>query len=92
MPQPRPRTHAFTGCGNCRDRHVKCDLGTPSCKNCSRLKLECQGYVKKFAWMPWGPNKVTKHGRRVTDLESVDDVEEIQSSRRVLFSGLSCAV
>lgn len=31
----------FTGCLNCRKRHVKCDEQTPSCANCTRLSMTC---------------------------------------------------
>lgn len=31
----------FTGCLNCRKRHVKCDEQTPSCANCTRLDMPC---------------------------------------------------
>ncbi|OAA55167.1 Zn(2)-C6 fungal-type DNA-binding domain protein [Cordyceps fumosorosea ARSEF 2679] len=31
----------FTGCLNCRQRHVKCDEQTPSCANCTRLHKKC---------------------------------------------------
>lgn len=81
---PRPRTHAFTGCGNCRDRHVKCDLGTPNCLNCSRLKLNCEGYSRKYQWIP---SKFSEKGRCIPTTLPVDDAEETQTSRRVLFSG-----
>ena len=82
--QPRPRTHAFTGCGNCRDRHVKCGLETPACNNCARLKLNCEGYVRKYSWIP------AKFGRSC-NLKDAEDVDEAQSSRRVLFSGHDCS-
>ncbi|KAL1868413.1 hypothetical protein VTK73DRAFT_3707 [Phialemonium thermophilum] len=39
--QRKWRSRVFTGCGNCRRRHVKCDEGTPTCGNCSRLALSC---------------------------------------------------
>ena len=84
-PPPRPRTHAFTGCLTCRERHVKCDLGEPHCQNCIRLKVPCEGYSRKYTWVS---PKVLEKGRRVSDPESPEEVEESQSSRRVLFSGL----
>ncbi|MAD81624.1 MAG: hypothetical protein CL912_01560 [Deltaproteobacteria bacterium] len=84
-PPPRPRTHAFTGCLTCRERHVKCDLGEPHCQNCIRLKVPCEGYSRKYTWVS---PKILEKGRRVSDPESPEEVEESQSSRRVLFSGL----
>jgi hypothetical protein len=35
------------GCNTCKERRVKCDEGTPSCKNCIRLGRVCGGYKKK---------------------------------------------
>lgn len=40
-----PRT--FTGCLQCRRRHVKCDEAAGHCNNCKRLGLECDGYAQK---------------------------------------------
>ncbi|KAF4823010.1 Sterol uptake control protein 2 [Colletotrichum siamense] len=34
-----------TGCVTCRARRLKCDEKKPSCNNCTRLNLECGGYV-----------------------------------------------
>ncbi|KAI0834749.1 hypothetical protein F5Y06DRAFT_151122 [Hypoxylon sp. FL0890] len=34
-----------TGCINCKRRHVKCDEGKPSCAECERLGLMCEGYA-----------------------------------------------
>ncbi|KAI9047945.1 hypothetical protein LZ554_007747 [Drepanopeziza brunnea f. sp. 'monogermtubi'] len=82
-PQPRPRTHAFTGCLTCRERHVKCDLGQPTCRNCARLKVSCEGYSRKYSWMP---PKMPEGRGRVSDTKSQPGVEESQTSRRVLFS------
>ncbi|CZR61358.1 uncharacterized protein PAC_11254 [Phialocephala subalpina] len=77
--QPRPRTHAFTGCLTCRERHVKCDLGKPSCNNCSRLKVPCEGYARKYSWIP---PKFPGQRRRLSDPDPVEEAEESQSSRR----------
>jgi len=88
----RPRTHDFTGCVTCRERHVKCDLGQPLCNNCLRLNIPCEGYVRKYSWLPsrtvFGGKSSRKSTRQNPKLEEpVEDVEENQSSRRVLFSG-----
>jgi len=88
--QARSRTHAFTGCLTCRQRHVKCDLGQPLC-NCHRLKIPCEGYMRKYSWLPpkiLGGKDSSKYNRRKLGLgDSSRDVDESQSSRRVLFSG-----
>ncbi|KAI0159878.1 hypothetical protein GGR52DRAFT_165635 [Hypoxylon sp. FL1284] len=34
-----------TGCISCKRRHVKCDEGKPSCGECDRLGLICEGYA-----------------------------------------------
>ncbi|KAI0139464.1 hypothetical protein F4776DRAFT_589966 [Hypoxylon sp. NC0597] len=34
-----------TGCISCKRRHVKCDEGKPSCAECERLGLMCEGYA-----------------------------------------------
>ncbi|CAJ2510359.1 Uu.00g050620.m01.CDS01 [Anthostomella pinea] len=34
-----------TGCINCKRRHVKCDEGEPSCAQCERLGIPCEGYA-----------------------------------------------
>ncbi|UNI17681.1 hypothetical protein JDV02_004006 [Purpureocillium takamizusanense] len=39
----------FTGCVNCRRRHVKCDERTPSCSNCTRLHLACN-FDRRFVF------------------------------------------
>lgn len=39
----------FTGCVNCRRRHVKCDERTPSCTNCTRLSLPCN-FDRRFVF------------------------------------------
>ncbi|TVY46986.1 Arginine metabolism regulation protein II [Lachnellula occidentalis] len=86
----RRRTHEFTGCVTCRERHVKCDLGQPSCNNCSRLNIPCEGYVRKYSWLPSiisHEKSSYKHGRQSLKFqEPVEEVEEIQNSRRLLYS------
>lgn len=43
----------FNGCWTCRDRHVKCDMGRPSCERCRRADLVCAGYYIKLKWVPF---------------------------------------
>jgi hypothetical protein len=31
-----------------RRRHVRCDEGKPSCKNCQKRKIECEGYKDRY--------------------------------------------
>ncbi|KAF2092514.1 hypothetical protein NA57DRAFT_82230 [Rhizodiscina lignyota] len=32
------------GCQMCKERHIKCDLGRPACRQCVRLNYVCPGY------------------------------------------------
>lgn len=55
--QRKWHSRVFTGCVNCRRRHVKCDERTPSCSNCTRLNLPCN-FDRKFVFKavkPTGP-------------------------------------
>ncbi|THC92076.1 hypothetical protein EYZ11_008457 [Aspergillus tanneri] len=45
----------FTGCSTCRRRHVRCDEASPSCRNCSRLGLECDGTQGRMTFKVYGP-------------------------------------
>ncbi|KAF9885396.1 hypothetical protein FE257_012918 [Aspergillus nanangensis] len=45
----------FTGCSTCRRRHVRCDEASPSCKNCTRLGLECDGTQGRMTFKVYGP-------------------------------------
>ncbi|KAK3067603.1 hypothetical protein LTR53_015436 [Teratosphaeriaceae sp. CCFEE 6253] len=58
----RPRKHPLseqkkashvrskTGCGTCRVRKKKCDESRPSCTNCEKNNVICDGYAP---WQPW---------------------------------------
>ncbi|KAI1375096.1 hypothetical protein F4677DRAFT_455041 [Hypoxylon crocopeplum] len=46
----RPKVR--TGCISCKKRHVKCDEGKPSCAECERLGLMCEGYAPPKAKAP----------------------------------------
>ncbi|KAI5923593.1 hypothetical protein F4810DRAFT_200032 [Camillea tinctor] len=35
-----------TGCLTCRERHLKCDEGTPICRNCKKSNRECKRGVR----------------------------------------------
>ncbi|RDA90171.1 hypothetical protein CP533_0518 [Ophiocordyceps camponoti-saundersi (nom. inval.)] len=55
---PRQRKwhpRVFTGCVNCRRRHVKCDERTPSCTNCTRLSLPCN-FDRRFVFKAVRPS------------------------------------
>ena len=63
----------FTGCLNCRKRHVKCDEETPSCANCKRLNKPC---AYSFTVVPSSANTDPKPtapiGRNGPDNDAVD--------------------
>ncbi|KAI9732365.1 MAG: hypothetical protein M1834_001572 [Cirrosporium novae-zelandiae] len=40
----RQSSWSRTGCATCKRRRKKCDEGKPTCHNCQRLKLQCEGY------------------------------------------------
>ncbi|KAK3202812.1 hypothetical protein GRF29_154g885071 [Pseudopithomyces chartarum] len=41
-PKSGKSTRTRTGCLTCRDRHLKCDEGSPSCQNCLKSNRECR--------------------------------------------------
>lgn len=47
----------FTGCLTCRRRHVRCDEASPSCKNCTRLGLDCDGTQGRMTFKVYGPSQ-----------------------------------
>merc|ERR1711939_464220 len=54
--QPKARSRTFTACLTCRARKVKCDLESPSCRNCLKLGISCPGYGIQLQWLtPWQP-------------------------------------
>ncbi|KAI5459606.1 fungal-specific transcription factor domain-containing protein [Mariannaea sp. PMI_226] len=40
-----------SGCWTCKIRHRKCDLQTPSCRECKDRRIPCHGYGSKPSWM-----------------------------------------
>ncbi|CVK96209.1 uncharacterized protein FMAN_14056 [Fusarium mangiferae] len=53
---PRPKKtricRSRDGCYTCRRKHRKCDLTKPSCSNCTRNGLDCEGYDLRLTWLP----------------------------------------
>ncbi|KAI1340292.1 hypothetical protein F5Y15DRAFT_53385 [Xylariaceae sp. FL0016] len=43
---PAKSRRVRTGCLTCRERHLKCDEGTPECKNCQKSNRECKRGVR----------------------------------------------
>ncbi|KAF7717447.1 Fungal Zn(2)-Cys(6) binuclear cluster domain-containing protein [Penicillium ucsense] len=53
----------FTGCSTCRRRHVRCDEAAPTCKNCTRLGLECDGLQGRMTFKVYGPTPTSQTSR-----------------------------
>jgi hypothetical protein len=45
-----PHTRSRTGCLTCRRRRKKCDERKPTCRNCERNNLHCDGYQNPIKW------------------------------------------
>ncbi|KAH9889582.1 hypothetical protein F4778DRAFT_773227 [Xylariomycetidae sp. FL2044] len=43
---PAKSRRVRTGCLTCRERHLKCDEGTPDCQNCRKSSRECKRGVR----------------------------------------------
>ncbi|KAF6785726.1 C6 zinc finger domain protein [Colletotrichum sojae] len=61
-------TRDRTGCVTCRARRLKCDEGKPKCHNCTRLNLECGGYVTPLKFKDqtdlWRRKQARKQGEK----------------------------
>ncbi|KAF7195725.1 Beauvericin cluster-specific repressor BEA4 [Pseudocercospora fuligena] len=51
------------GCSRCKSQHLKCDEQKPSCGRCTRLGVQCPGYVQQLKWL-------TKHEHNEGSLKS----------------------
>lgn len=40
----------IAGCSACKKKRMKCDETLPSCRNCTRRKIECPGYERQLKW------------------------------------------
>jgi hypothetical protein len=38
------------GCSTCKRRHRKCDETKPTCRECQKNNLDCEGYALKLQW------------------------------------------
>lgn len=46
--QPQKRSHQ--GCWTCKQKRRRCDNTRPSCLNCQRLGVHCEGYEVRLRW------------------------------------------
>ncbi|TPX12941.1 uncharacterized protein E0L32_006586 [Thyridium curvatum] len=76
--QRRWHPRSFTGCFNCRKRHVKCDEKSPSCANCRRLSLDCR-YESggRFTFRAVRPAQSPRSSPRVNGKETPKPREEL---------------
>lgn len=69
-----------TGCLTCRERHLKCDEGTPDCNNCKKSNRVCKRGVRlNFidTWVDRPPTIVTMFGTREWNVEFQDESRDI---------------
>ncbi|VUC25759.1 unnamed protein product [Clonostachys rosea] len=45
------RSMTYKGCWTCKRRKVKCDERPTKCGNCTRLRLDCEGYGVRLHWI-----------------------------------------
>jgi len=41
----------FTACWTCRQRNIGCDTALPSCSQCRRSRITCEGYHFQLVWV-----------------------------------------
>lgn len=46
----KTRKRTKTGCLTCRRRRIKCGEERPTCKNCTKSKRECEGYIPRVVF------------------------------------------
>lgn len=46
----KARKRTKTGCLTCRRRRIKCGEERPTCKNCTKSKRDCEGYVPRVVF------------------------------------------
>ncbi|KAK5051533.1 hypothetical protein LTR84_003185 [Exophiala bonariae] len=71
--QPIKHTKTFSGCWTCRERHVKCDEGKPTCNRCQKAGVECQGYGIKLVWSDPNTKEREQNIRRAIGMPSIYD-------------------
>lgn len=75
-PPRKRRAKTFTGCFSCRSRKLGCDMTRPSCNNCIRSKIVCEGYGIKLRWSyPLKFNPKTGNSFKVV-FESYKDMDD----------------
>ncbi|UPK92016.1 hypothetical protein LCI18_002951 [Fusarium solani-melongenae] len=86
MHMPRKRNVASrkrSGCVTCRARRLKCDEAKPHCSNCTRLRLQCGGYVTRFRFRDQTDLLRNKHQRNERDKASPQTANEAPGTPRL---------
>ncbi|KAK5169127.1 uncharacterized protein LTR77_006436 [Saxophila tyrrhenica] len=99
----RPRKHPIvdqkkaaharskTGCGTCRRRKKKCDEAKPTCLNCEKNNVVCDGYEPKQQWRSGKQKTVTVRTSPPTELPLL--VEGIEGTvDQMFFQHFTCQV
>ncbi|EGX87656.1 C6 transcription factor [Cordyceps militaris CM01] len=55
--QKAKRNRSLTGCGTCRQRHLKCDEARPACRMCTAFGVPCPGYQPALRWANEGAQR-----------------------------------
>ncbi|KAI1422128.1 fungal-specific transcription factor domain-containing protein [Xylaria sp. FL1777] len=77
------KNKAVRGCWTCKDRRVRCDLGSPSCANCARMQIVCQGYGIRLSWPRESDTRRFKTSRvseSPADSRTYADIELVHTS------------
>ncbi|KAK3681177.1 hypothetical protein LTR37_020959 [Vermiconidia calcicola] len=107
LPTPRkrgrPRKHPLvdqkkaaharskTGCGTCRRRKKKCDEAKPTCLNCEKNNVVCDGYEPKQQWRSGRQRALTVRSSVPADLPML--VEGVDGTVDQMFFGyFTCQV
>ena len=46
-------TAIHAGCITCKNKRLKCDEAKPTCNQCKKRGVDCEGYKKSFQWKPF---------------------------------------
>ncbi|KAF3048226.1 hypothetical protein E8E12_011342 [Didymella heteroderae] len=49
----KKQSKSRNGCVTCKAKRLKCDEGKPTCQQCLKRNMVCEGYKKDFKWRPF---------------------------------------
>ncbi|PTB63376.1 hypothetical protein BBK36DRAFT_1126839 [Trichoderma citrinoviride] len=76
------------GCVTCRRRKKGCDKNEPSCHQCIRSGLKCEGYGRELVWVNNTPNGENGKAQHSNDSRVALHDSLARSAREELFFGL----